>query len=57
MEDAEVMKMVEATAAVLNLSLTDALEAFGEHWSTKYAPSIYGFYFDKAKNVQRLLHE
>jgi heme-NO-binding protein len=31
------------------------MEAFGDFWSTTYAPSIYGAYFKKAKGAKDLL--
>ncbi len=53
--DADVMKLIQATTAVLKITQEQAFEAFGEHWSTQYAPSIYGMYFDKAKNAREFL--
>jgi hypothetical protein len=54
-EDGEVLKMLGAASEVLGVTATEAMEAFGEHWSTIYAPSLYGVYFDKAKNTRELL--
>jgi Haem-NO-binding len=53
--DAEVLKLVGATAEVLKVSAQAAMDAFGDHWSTTYAPKIYGVYFEKAKNTRELL--
>jgi hypothetical protein len=53
--DAEVLKLLEVSASVLKITGAQAIEAFGEHWSTKYAPSIYGVYFEKAKSAREFL--
>ncbi len=53
--DADVVKMIGATATVLKITGEQAMEAFGEYWSTKYAPSIYEVYFAKAKTAREFL--
>jgi hypothetical protein len=53
--DGEVIKMLEATCGVLNIEMPAAMEAFGVHWSTKYAPAMYGVYFEKAKTAREFL--
>jgi hypothetical protein len=54
-EDKLVLDLVHAAASVLGIPVASAMEAFGEHWSVTYAPSIYGVYFDKAKSARELL--
>ncbi|MFO0604399.1 MAG: heme NO-binding domain-containing protein [Polyangiales bacterium] len=53
--DGEVLGLIGATSKVLGVSNEQTMEAFGDHWSTKYAPSIYGVYFDKATNARDFL--
>ncbi|HEX4353319.1 MAG TPA: heme NO-binding domain-containing protein [Polyangiales bacterium] len=53
--DEQVVQMLEATASVLAISLDEAMDAFGDHWSTTYAPGIYAAYFKKAKSAKELL--
>jgi hypothetical protein len=53
--DADVMKLIQAACAVLNITAEQAMEAFGVHWSHSYAPEMYGVYFSKAKNAREFL--
>jgi hypothetical protein len=53
--DGDVVKLIDAVASVLGITLAQAMDAFGEYWSTKYAPDIYGIYFSKAKNAREFL--
>ena len=53
--DADVLKLVGTTAEVLGVSATAAMDAFGEHWATVYAPKLYSVYFEKAKNAREFL--
>lgn len=53
--DGEVMKLIDASCSVLGIAAAQAFDAFGEFWSTKYAPEIYGVYFEKAKNAREFI--
>jgi hypothetical protein len=53
--DGDVLRLLEATAAVTGTNLSQAMDAFGDFWSTTYAPSIYGAYFKKAKTAKDLI--
>jgi hypothetical protein len=53
--DEDVIKLLHATASVLAISLEQAMDAFGDFWSTTYAPAIYSAYFKKAKSARDLL--
>ncbi|MEM1413362.1 MAG: heme NO-binding domain-containing protein [Myxococcota bacterium] len=53
--DGDAVKMIGTTAEVLGISVEQAMEAFGIHWSTTYAPSIYDSYFQKAKNAREFM--
>jgi hypothetical protein len=54
-DDALVLKVIGAAAGVLKITQQQAIDAFGEHWSLTYAPSIYGVYFDKCNNARDFL--
>jgi hypothetical protein len=41
--------------SVLNISLVQAADAFGDYWSTVYAPKIYGAFYDTAKSAREFL--
>ena len=43
-EDATALKIVESTCEVLNVSLAQAADAFGDYWVNVFAPKIYGIY-------------
>jgi hypothetical protein len=53
--DADVLKLVGATSEVLGISAQAAMDAFGEHWATVYAPKMYSVYFEKAKSAREFL--
>ena len=53
--DADVHALITATAQVFGISEADAIEAFGFHWSTIYAPSVYPAYFERAKGARAFL--
>jgi hypothetical protein len=54
-EDASVMKLVQATCSVLSLTPTAAAEAFGEYWCCTYAPRIYAAYYSGARTAKEFL--
>jgi hypothetical protein len=53
--DEDVLKLLRATASVLGITLEEAMDVFGDFWSTTYAPSIYGAYYKKAKTAREFL--
>ncbi len=53
--DVEVTKLIGSIAVVTKLSQEQVIEAFGDYWSTTYAPDIYSVYFEKAKCAKDLL--
>ncbi len=53
--DAGIQKLIKAIADVNGLKVDQVIEAFGDYWSSVYAPSIYSVYFQKAKNTKELL--
>lgn len=53
--DADAIALIQATAGVLGVSQEEAFEAFGNYWSTTYAPNLYPIYFQKAKTAREFL--
>ncbi len=43
--DADVLKVVDAVCKVLNITLQQAADAFGDYWVNEYAPKIYKAYY------------
>lgn len=54
-DDAGVLKVVESVCKVLDLSLPQAADAFGEYWVCTYAPQIYKPYYQKATSAKEFL--
>jgi hypothetical protein len=47
--DQQVFGLMKSAAAVMSLSTPQFMDAFGEHWSTIYAPQVYSAYFGGPK--------
>jgi hypothetical protein len=54
-EDGVVLKILDSIRKVLNLTLNQASDAFGEYWVNVYAPKIYGAYFRQSHSAKELL--
>jgi Haem-NO-binding len=54
-EDATVLKLLEAARRVLGLTTDQAAEAFGEYWVCTYAAKIYKPYFQAAASAKEFL--
>jgi hypothetical protein len=54
-EDAAVLKVIQSTCSVLDISLMAAAEAFGEYWCCDYAPRMYKAYYSGAHNAKEFL--
>ncbi len=54
-DDGVVLKVVGSTCDVLNISLQQAADAFGEHWACSYAPNIYKSYYHGVKTAKDFL--
>jgi len=54
-EDAVVLKLVDSVCKVLNISLVQAADAFGDYWVNHYAPKIYKAYYRKANSAREML--
>lgn len=53
--DEAVLKVVESVCKVLNISLEQAADAFGEYWVCTYAPGIYKTYYQRAASAREFL--
>jgi methyl-accepting chemotaxis protein len=53
--DSDVTAIFEGIARTTSLSVEQIKEAFGEHWSTIYAPIVYKAYYTHVKNARELL--
>lgn len=53
--DAEVLAILKGVSATSSLPVEGVMEAFGEYWSTVYAPRIYEAYYSGAKNAREFL--
>lgn len=54
-DDTDVLKVVESVCKVLNISLPQAADAFGEYWVCTYAPKIYKPYYRMATSAKEFL--
>lgn len=53
--DGDVVALIGVAARTLGVSEKDAMHAFGIHWSTTYAPKIYGHFFKRAQDARSFL--
>lgn len=53
--DSDVMKMISSVCKVLNISLEQAADAFGDHWVNKFAPKIYSDYYKDVSSAKDFL--
>ena len=54
-DDDTFMKVVNTSCSVLNVSYTQAADAFGDYWMNSYAPNIYVAYFMGLKSAREFL--
>ncbi len=53
--DAEIMAIMQGIATAGGLTMDQVMDAFGDYWSSAYAPVLYDVYFAKAKSTRELL--
>ncbi len=53
--DSEVMALMKGVGEAAGLSAQQVMAAFGDHWSTAYAPRVYKSYFDAARSTRDFL--
>lgn len=51
----EILALMKGIGAAAGLSMEQVMEAFGEYWSSVYAPALYEVYFAKAKSTKEML--
>jgi hypothetical protein len=51
----EILGIMKGIATAAALSMDQVNEAFGEYWSSVYAPALYDVYFAKAKSTREML--
>ncbi|MBS2099886.1 heme NO-binding domain-containing protein [Carboxylicivirga linearis] len=54
-DDKTAISLIHSTCKVLNLSIEQAAEAFGDYWMNYYASKIYSAYMAKANSAKELL--
>ena len=54
-DDGVILKVVDSACSVLNLSLAQVADAFGDYWGTVYAPRIYGAFYETAQSAREFL--
>jgi hypothetical protein len=54
-DDAKVLGLIDSVCKVLNISLAQAADAFGEYWVCEYAPRIYKAYYKGAESAKDFL--
>ncbi|MGO9404414.1 MAG: heme NO-binding domain-containing protein [Terriglobales bacterium] len=54
-EETEFTRILEGVAETTFLSTEQVMDAFGEYWSTVYAPNVYQAYYSGAKSARELL--
>jgi len=53
--DTTAMKIIESTCQVLNISRTQAADAFGDYWANTFAPKMYGIYYNNIKTAKEMI--
>jgi hypothetical protein len=54
-DDSIVMKLINSVCEVLNISLNQAADAFGDYWVNCFAPEIYSAYYTNIKSAKDFL--
>jgi len=54
-EDSEILGIMKGMSGTAYSSMDQTMEAFGEYWSSVYAPALYGVYFAKATSTREML--
>jgi hypothetical protein len=54
-EDEAVLKVVSSACKVLNITMIQAADAFGDYWVTTYAPKVYKAYYRGKPNAREFL--
>ncbi len=54
-DDEIALKIIDSVCRVLDLSLAQAADAFGDYWVNVFAPRIYAPYYSKANSTREFL--
>jgi len=54
-DDKIVLKIINSVCEILNISLVQSADAFGEYWVTVYAQKLYHSYFINVKTAKEFL--
>ena len=54
-DDGAVLKVIESVCNVLDISLVQAADAFGDYWVNVFAPKIYSPFYAGAKSAKEFL--
>lgn len=54
-DEADFRVLLKGVSSALSMSMAQLMDAFGEHWSTIYAPKMYAPYYSGLKNSRELL--
>jgi hypothetical protein len=54
-DDQLVLKVINAVCEILNISLQQAADAFGEYWMCNFAPKVYKVYYDGVNSAKDFL--
>jgi hypothetical protein len=54
-DDIAVLKVVNSVCKVLNISLVQAADAFGDYWINVFAPNIYASYYRGVNSAKEFL--
>lgn len=55
LDDAKFMDIIKSTCEVLNITLEQASDAFGEYWVNEYAPEVYATYYRGVKTAKEFI--
>ncbi|MCD4707325.1 MAG: heme NO-binding domain-containing protein [Candidatus Sabulitectum sp.] len=55
LDDAKFLNIIASTCAVLDITLEQAADAFGDYWVNEYAPEVYSVYYKNAKTAKELI--
>ncbi len=54
-DDAVVLRLINSVCDVLDISLVQAADAFGEYWVCSFAPKIYSIYYRGVNSAKEFL--
>lgn len=54
-EDAEVMKVIGSVCKILDITMLQAADAFGDYWVNKYSQAVYSNYYRTNKTAKEFM--